>query len=242
MVADACRRKAPSSGVAKEIIRRTDSFFTNDYVGDNKAWSGWVRETVGMPCVRGEQGEMLDAFIVATKEWEDWCEDWGALKTNYVSNDWISSSYLFGPHGWCHPDGNIGFSDNIGKYPSAEEILDDWQRLADAFPELDLVAVLMSGESCEEDVDPLVGIRVCEGKAWLVEPEQAREQLAVFSSEQAGNLKGEARAQSSAKRMDELIKLMKQGKLPRGCGIPREWITEWAEAQRENKPSDYSPA
>ena len=92
------------------------------------------------------------------------------IETNYVRNTWIGSSFVHGPHGWCHPDGQIDHIDNVGKWPSVEEIRDDWQMLATAFPFLILTATLMSGESCEDDTKPIVTMSVADGRVSLMAP------------------------------------------------------------------------
>lgn len=148
---------------ALEIIRRTDTFFTHGSSGNNRAWNRWVKDTLGMP------PDVMDAtsFDLTPENWqavcerqEAWAESWGVVNTNYVSNAWVSSSFIYGPHGWCQPDGTIAYVDNIGKWPSVEEVYNDWTVIAQAFPFLVLDAVLMSGEGCEEDIAPLVGFRV----------------------------------------------------------------------------------
>lgn len=136
---------------AKEIIRRTDRAFTFPGGGNNRKYLKWFRDTVRMP----EDWQELGLFQ----------EKWGVIETQYVHNNWISSSYVLGPHGWCHPNGKIGFVDNIGKHPSVQDVLDDWNLLAKEFPFLKLAITLMSGEFCGEDIYPVVSIVVSDGQA-----------------------------------------------------------------------------
>lgn len=89
----------------------------------------------------------------------------------YVTNNWTNSSFIFGAYGWCNPDGNIKFIDNIGKYPDSEDIVSEWETLADAFPYLDIHVTIMSDENCVADRVPLFNLRVLEGKVFITEPD-----------------------------------------------------------------------
>ena len=100
-----------------------------------------------------------------------WREAWGVVPTNYVHNDWISCAFVGGPHGWCHPDGTIGFCNNIGKWPSIEEVYSDWKQLAEIFPYIEVEATLMNGEECEDGTKPVVSFLIRNGKVTLVDPD-----------------------------------------------------------------------
>lgn len=101
---------------------------------------------------------------------ELWRKSWGALPLYYLTNGWVSTSFVDGPHGWMHPDGEVFFCDNIGKWPQVVSVLEEWQTIAKAFPFLTLGCILMSGESCEEDKKPLAAIEVKSGEAFLSSP------------------------------------------------------------------------
>lgn len=58
----------------------------------------------------------------------------------------------------------------MGKWPSIAEIRADWQLLATAFPFLALTVTLMGGESCEDNVRPIVTLRVADGQVLLMKP------------------------------------------------------------------------
>ena len=61
------------------------------------------------------------------------------LDLAYITNSRIASSWIGGPHGWCSWNGKIGCSNyNIGKWPSVEEVYNDWVKVAEAFKFLDL--------------------------------------------------------------------------------------------------------
>lgn len=150
---------------AKEIIRRTDGFFESpECAGNDPAYAQRIIQALGIPLVDYNlKGDQLRAKWEAEDEWR---KRWGYIKTEYVSNYWIASAYILGPHGWCHPDGAIGFIDNIGKWPECEEVLADWRTIATAFPFLHIDVTLMSGEHCEETV-PIFGLTVRDA---VVEP------------------------------------------------------------------------
>jgi len=76
----------------------------------------------------------------------DRVEELGVLNLAYLETYRISSSWIGGPRGWCDWDGRIGSVYNVGKWPSVEEIGDEWSQIAAAFPYLDLTAQLVSGE------------------------------------------------------------------------------------------------
>jgi hypothetical protein len=142
---------------ALEIIRRTDNFFQHPgYLGNDRKFN-----------------ERLMARFRIPGSWEareGWSTDWGVIQTEYVTNSWIACAYIYGPHGWCHPDGVIGFVDNVGKWPTVKDILEEWTLLAEAFPFLDVGVTLMDREHCEDGGVPLVSIRVLYGTCTLVDP------------------------------------------------------------------------
>lgn len=146
---------------AKEIIRRTDSYFSwPECAGNDKAYARRVAAALQIPVFeRRDDGDISGLSDHWEKE-ELWRKRWGYVDTEYVHNSWIACPYIFGPHGWCHPDGTIGYVDNIGKYPSCEEIVAEWQVLAAAFPFLHLDVTLMSAEHCEEHKVPVFGLTV----------------------------------------------------------------------------------
>lgn len=158
-------RVAPEQ--ALEIIRRTDSFFSDGFGGNDREWETLVRRIVGMP---DEPDGMADWRAYADAR-EAWRARWGCIDTEYVSNGWISNAFIFGPSGWCHPDGTISFTFNVGKWPSVESIYDDWKKLAEAFPFLTVAVTLMDGEHCDEGIRPVVSMRVDGGKVRLCEPD-----------------------------------------------------------------------
>lgn len=74
-------------------------------------------------------------------------EELGILGLEYLYTSRIASAWIGGPHGWCDWDGTIGCSDyNIGKWPSVEDVTDEWKDIAEAFPYLRLTAQVVTHE------------------------------------------------------------------------------------------------
>jgi hypothetical protein len=119
---------------AAEILVRTDNWHisTND-----KAWGRAVRETVGLPPSSWELPEGEDRLERLKEIWaaEDrFRQEVGVLQLEYLSNSQIASCYVGGPHGWCDWTGRIGSANyNIGKWPGADTVLEEWERIAAAF-------------------------------------------------------------------------------------------------------------
>lgn len=223
---------------AKEIIRRTDTFFTHGYDGNNHEYNRWVRQTLGMPpgwmdnesppwpkddAPESEKQKAIEArrahYAEERRLRELFEARWHPIDTQYVHNSWVSCSFIGGPHGWCHPDGQIGFTDNVGKWPSIEDVLADWQKLAEAFPFLDIGATLRNGESCEDDTQAVVSIVVKNGRAFLADP--------VTTDVHAAHAVAVRRSDSVGSSIDEFRKNMNNPF--REQGISDEWIHEWAE-------------
>lgn len=94
---------------------------------------------------------------------EDFKKNLKYIHTEYVHNSWFSSPWIGGPHGWMHPDGTIGFIDNVGKWPSVEDIYNDWMKITEAWPQLNLKVTLMSDEEGSEYNSPVVTMIIHNG-------------------------------------------------------------------------------
>jgi hypothetical protein len=141
---------------ANEILLRTDSWWlsTND-----KRWQAAIYELAGIP-TNPEYGWPQPS---------DFTREINALQLHYLHNEQIVSSWIGGPHGWCSWDGSIGCSHyNIGKWPSVEEVTEDWRAIAAAWPFLDLRAQLIPDEG--EAEAPAVEWRVRAGAVEEVKP------------------------------------------------------------------------
>ena len=70
----------------------------------------------------------------------------------YLSNSQIVSIWVGGPKGWCDWNGNIRTCNyNIGKWPSVEEVYNEWVIIAKEFPFLNLKAQLLDAEINQDD-------------------------------------------------------------------------------------------
>lgn len=192
---------------AKEVIRRTDRFFTSpEHAGHDQEFREWAIAELGMPVI-GKK-DTWDEYDRVLAKRDRWLGSWGFVDTCYVHNDWIACSYIHGPHGWMHPNGRILFVDNVGKWPSVKEVLADWKELAQAFPFVELDSVLMDREYGEDGRQPVVGFHVEGGKVEMFDPDGERDLVA--SMMQTGDM-------FEANRPF----------LPGSQGVPRTWITDW---------------
>jgi hypothetical protein len=156
---------------AKEIIRRTDRFFTHGCGGHDKAFNRDLAIRIGMPY----HYDLIDYADLTLPQIEDlearqaaWIDAWGGIETICVPSDWISTSSFYGPSGWCAPDGRIHHANDIGRRPSISDVRDDWAKIAAAFPFLDLVATLMDREGCEAGGIPVATMLVRRGHVDLI--------------------------------------------------------------------------
>jgi len=117
---------------ANEILIRTQSAYlsTND--------TQFAKQVTGVfGCVNVNSSFLEEATTVAL----------GILGLEYLNNSRIVSCWIGGPHGWCDWNGHIGTSNyNIGKWPSLEEVHEEWATIAAAFPYLRLRAQLIGDE------------------------------------------------------------------------------------------------
>lgn len=201
---------------AKEIIFRTDRFLvdTFDISGGNaRNFNEWYRKEAGL--TEFKRVKDFHRRFLLQDALRKRC---GHVGTNYVSNDWTSCAFIGGPHGWCSPQGVIFYRDNVGKWPSVQEIFDDWTLLARAFPFVDLHVTLMDNEGGIEGIKPVVNIRVVNGEATLEPPN-----VEPHGSAAVPELDYAAIFSISAEE--------------RELGLPLDWIEEYA--ARVRKEADY---
>lgn len=177
---------------AMEIIIRTDSlwFTTNDYKFA-KELNGYLFDVK-----IEESGYGKDNDAIADKLGVDRSNSWndvhayretklaevGQIPLNYLDNDRIVSSWIGGSKGWCNWNGKILCDNfNIGKWPSVQDVYNDWVAIAKAFPFLDLKAQLLSTEICDMDNEPEVvvqfnikngKVKMSETKRLLTQPKE----------------------------------------------------------------------
>lgn len=148
---------------AIEIIKRTDEFFIGECFGNNRSY---IKEVKKLLDIKDMCDFEKEGFSVRVEKYfknkEELISRWKSIKLNHLTNRWISSSWIGGANGWCHPNGEIKYCDNIGKYPDVEEVYSDLEKLAKAFPFLNMTVSLMDGERdyCHNS---LVSIKVSNG-------------------------------------------------------------------------------
>lgn len=148
-----------------EIIVRTERWHSD--FGNSKEWSREVMAIAEIkmdPDPRWVRPDYADA--------DRFCREHGVIELEYLVNRQIGTAYLGdGPHGWCNWAGEIGCdSYNIGKWPIADAVFEEWREISEAFPFLTLWCQLYSGERCEEGIRPLVEYRVAGGNVEACAP------------------------------------------------------------------------
>ena len=148
---------------AKEILSKTDSFLGGYYNGNNRVLNKKLYKIIGWD---------EDAGWEEHQKWLD--EHSFRVNLEFLDNGWISNPYIGGVHGWCHPDGTIFDNQNIGKWPSWEEIYNDCETLATNFPYLDMRVYLFNQEhDCQEyykePKECVGGFEIKEGKVRLLD-------------------------------------------------------------------------
>lgn len=133
---------------ADEIIRRTDDFFSG-WGGNDHEFCEKARKILGLPYFYdgyftedNEEWELAYARYEADRD--AFREKWGVITLYHVCNEWISTCNGNGASGWCHPDGTIEYSQNVGKWPTIEDILEDLTKIAEAFPFLHFFCTLIN--------------------------------------------------------------------------------------------------
>lgn len=147
---------------ALEIIRRTDEFFI--FLSYNTFEIGVKSRQI---CRYPERSNFIDEdeYYEAVDKFR---EDWGMIETECIFNAWIDSYWVGGYHGWCHPDGTIAYCNNIGKYPSVEEVYNDLCILGKNFPFLSFNCTLTNGEEDYCDTS-LVTMKLINGKVEFID-------------------------------------------------------------------------
>lgn len=146
-----------TEGQANDILIRTmpHSIMTND-----RAWERQICQVLGVdqdPAYGRPNYQTMKARR----------EQLRCLDLHYLDNYRIASSWIGGPRGWCDWDGTIGCcSFNIGKWPSVEEVTEDWLAIAAEWPFLDLRAQLVPDDG--DAPTPAVGWLVRAGQVTTI--------------------------------------------------------------------------
>lgn len=160
---------------AMQIIWRTDRMmdaWCMNWNGNDKDWAEWFCKIMKAPKKPNYNGLKGDALGKAINKDGELCKHFnsllGHIDLKYLYNDQINSNYICGPHGWCHPDGYIGYSDNIGKWPSVEEIHQELHTIAKAFPFLTMSVTIMDGEDGYYE-DSVISYEVSNGEVKILD-------------------------------------------------------------------------
>lgn len=163
------RGKKVTTEQAIEIIIRTDSLFfsTNDHEFARQLYALMGIDTKGEAHFIPYDEENYEKIRIFRQELQ--CLDY----LEYCQNHQIVSSWIGGAHGWCSWDGYIGCNNyNIGKWPSCGDVYEEWKIIAKAFPYLELRCQLLSGETCEDGIEPVIEYQISKGKVRVVKPKE----------------------------------------------------------------------
>ncbi|RLI37481.1 hypothetical protein DRO66_03760 [Candidatus Bathyarchaeota archaeon] len=158
---------------AIEIIIKTDQSLPDmGYACNNDSYNRLVSSFFGIQD-RDSHNEDWELYFSDVNELS---KALGKVGLVYLSNDRIASSYVGGPNGWCDLKGNISLnSKNIGKWPSVEEVYEDWVSIAKAFPYLKLRSQLFDREECEEGHQVVIEFKVQGGEVEVLKPVEPME-------------------------------------------------------------------
>jgi hypothetical protein len=133
---------------ADEILVRTTDW--NNLFSNDRAWKRMVLDVLskfGHPGDAWDHDAAQQERMRRVSDGFAWNERHGILSLQYLDNDRVMSAWVGGPKGWCDWDGSIGCSNyNIGKWPSDEDVTEDWTSIAEAFPWLTLDAQCLNEE------------------------------------------------------------------------------------------------
>lgn len=153
--------KVTETQAAEIIIKTSRAVPEFHYASNDDRMNQRAADLFGVPADDGPQfpndekdrdGPLHRAYYAYTHEREAALDDLNKrlrlIQLTYLHNSRIASCYVGGSHGWCDWDGTIRTSSyNIGKWPSVEEVLEDWQAITTAFPFLNLQCQLCNHEA-----------------------------------------------------------------------------------------------
>ena len=138
---------------------------------NDKQWDKTVRRAFGVRLPRlGHRWDLPEDRMTKQRAyWEAEDKQWGAaedrlgvLPLNFLTNDRIASTYMDGPYGWCDWSGQVRSYGMplLFKWPTVEDVTQEWQMIANAFPFLSLTAQLVrdgyAGDYGKDPYEPLV--------------------------------------------------------------------------------------
>ena len=189
---------------AKEIIFRTDTHLWNPvYGGNNKNHERRYEEETK---VKEHFSNIIDQLNFLQYLYD--CV--GVLNLEFIKSSYSYSAYIGGPTGFCSPSGKIFYNHNIGKWPSVEEVYNEFNLIADAFPFISLKATIYNQESCYSLYSiPVVHFIVENGIVTITEQSQGLDKYKTVNE----------------KKFEEHISAMINDS-SRELGLPHEWYDE----------------
>ncbi len=133
---------------ALEYIRRTDQAFMGYGFTNDREFERGLRGLLGLPeekYGRDHNWRVEEAYTQA------FGASFEHVELNHLNSRWVASSYIGGPDGPVHPGGRVELARNFGKWPDLREIHTDLDRVAAAFPWLQLKLALWDGYSNEDE-------------------------------------------------------------------------------------------
>lgn len=164
--------KSVTKDQAAEILIRTNCFY---YDCNNQDWNQKVYALLGVldAYLHKYDRDNLNKGILFYNQLDKAVKELGILQLDYLWNNRIMSSWIFGAKGWCDWNGNIFCNNfNIGKWPNTHDVAKEWSYIAEAFPYLDLKCQLFNGETCEEGIAPLIEYIIKDGHVTFERPIQ----------------------------------------------------------------------
>jgi hypothetical protein len=148
---------------AAEIIFRTDPHLPDfKYASNDTDFEKELNVVFGFPHGDDDGNKYSTGWVDRS---EKLFKQLKKIPLEYMHTDRILTCYVGGPNGWCSWSGKIFTNNkNIGKWPSVEDVAEDWGKIAKAFPFLQLYCQLMDKESCEDGAGPIVRFEVQDGQ------------------------------------------------------------------------------
>ena len=154
--------------LAAEIIIRTSYIEVST---NNKDFKNKVNKEFGIPSEVNYNlplSERITEIDNRLKMIDKIKNELGILDLEYLTNNQIASSFIGGPYGWINWQGQIGCNSfNIGKWPSHERVLCEWELIAKEWPELNFRSQLVPDEGDAEF--PAVEYVIDHGKVTVIE-------------------------------------------------------------------------
>ena len=156
----------------KDFILRTDPYFVNSgcfYSGNNDELRKFVDDITKIPDFSSFDNAPFEERKKHYESMENLKERIGFVELNYFKSDMADSCYTGGANGVLNIKGMVDFNKNIGKYPSNEEVAEELEKIAKAFPWLSFIGSIFDGERYEEVAPFLFSFEVNNGKATFSE-------------------------------------------------------------------------